>query len=333
MEIKWIRTKHKIGKAPRGFMTQIVESIPDLKFWSLESLQHLYLNALDVIIEIAEEELENATGSEKGKITRYLNTIKNRRKRELPQDQLKMLTLIYNMVLAEEGMSPLPGFSLSDKWGDVILGNPEYKSVSSVLGILSHRDNSKKEEKMLLNVKRSLLVRAAKELNEVLGLEPPIDVSQKPEVLVSLLTEASGLLEEGDEITKETQDVLDYLNSIKKAQATTNEKKSDETKVSKEKVNEVEKRKIPKTPKTIKKEKTVFGSGIGTSAASIDIAILELQKATLSEIVEKAGCKKERARSHICTLVKKGYLVQEQTESEVYYVVAKNRKGEEDVTN
>lgn len=57
------------------------------------------------------------------------------------------------------------------------------------------------------------LVAAAKELNEVLGLEPAIETKKvKDDVLMGKIIEASGLIDpEQDEITEETQDVIDKL--------------------------------------------------------------------------------------------------------------------------
>lgn len=64
---------------------------------------------------------------------------------------------------------------------------------------------------MAEELKRSELVAAAKELNELLGLDPAIDVKAKPAELKEKLLDAAGLLEEGDEVTKTTTAVLKAL--------------------------------------------------------------------------------------------------------------------------
>lgn len=62
-------------------------------------------------------------------------------------------------------------------------------------------------------IKRSELVAAAKELNDLLGLVPIINVKAKPSELKEKLIEAAGLLTEDDEMTKATMAILKTLQS------------------------------------------------------------------------------------------------------------------------
>jgi len=61
-------------------------------------------------------------------------------------------------------------------------------------------------------MKRSELVKAAKELNEVLGLDPQINTKEKPEKLITLLREAATLIDpELDDLTDRTLSVITGL--------------------------------------------------------------------------------------------------------------------------
>lgn len=55
------------------------------------------------------------------------------------------------------------------------------------------------------------LVAAAKELNEVMGLDPEIDVTLNKKDLIEVLREAAELVEEDDELTDATDEVLEAL--------------------------------------------------------------------------------------------------------------------------
>jgi hypothetical protein len=58
-------------------------------------------------------------------------------------------------------------------------------------------------------MKRDQIVKAAKELNDVLGLDPAIDVSLPESALRLLVLEAGKLLEEGDVVSSDVRQVLD----------------------------------------------------------------------------------------------------------------------------
>lgn len=66
----------------------------------------------------------------------------------------------------------------------------------------------------MANPKRGDLVKAAKELNEVLELTPPIDVKAKPEKLTDKLNEAVPMLDTGDKVSEETQALLVEIGGI-----------------------------------------------------------------------------------------------------------------------
>jgi hypothetical protein len=60
-------------------------------------------------------------------------------------------------------------------------------------------------------LKKSDLVKAAKELNKVLGCDPQIDIKADVESIKSDLLKAAALIEPADKITKETLDVVAKL--------------------------------------------------------------------------------------------------------------------------
>ena len=64
-------------------------------------------------------------------------------------------------------------------------------------------------------MKISEIKKAAKELNELLGIEPPIDVKLKREVLLEKIKEAAELLEDGEaeDLSKSTQSILKQLSA------------------------------------------------------------------------------------------------------------------------
>lgn len=64
-------------------------------------------------------------------------------------------------------------------------------------------------------MKISEIKKAAKELNELLGIEPPIDVKLKTDVLLEKIKEAAELLEDGEDedLSKSTQSILKQLSA------------------------------------------------------------------------------------------------------------------------
>lgn len=64
---------------------------------------------------------------------------------------------------------------------------------------------------------RAPLVKAAEELNEVLGLDPQIDVTLEEDALVRDLLEAAELLVPEDDISEETLNVINALNELQEA--------------------------------------------------------------------------------------------------------------------
>lgn len=157
------------------------------------------------------------------------------------------------------------------------------------------------------------LIKAAKELNEVLGLEPAIKtVGISKEVLTEKLKEAAEMLEEGDTISKETQAVLDSfedgaleekkpVKTDKKASAKPASKKApvveeedeDEEEEGDDDEDEEEEKPTKKAPTTNKKpgkeEKTTDKKKSGVSTADrieFLIPLIKKGKHTKAELLD-----------------------------------------------
>lgn len=101
-----------------------------------------------------------------------------------------------------------------------------------------HQDTISMEEAN--KIFREAMLKAAKDLNEVLGLTPQIDLEADSDVLIEQLKKAGGLVDPQDELKPETREVLSIL-----------EKKEGKEGITREKA-------IPRVPKK-EKEKEVEG--------------------------------------------------------------------------
>ncbi len=63
-------------------------------------------------------------------------------------------------------------------------------------------------------MKKRDLVKAAKELNKVLGLEPKIDIKQEASAIEKLILKAADLIEPEDKISKETTELITDLKAF-----------------------------------------------------------------------------------------------------------------------
>lgn len=79
-------------------------------------------------------------------------------------------------------------------------------------------------------IKRSLLVSAAEELNEVLGLEPAIDTEKAASQLETKIKEAASLIDPDEDVLKdETWDVLESLDAAQRPNADDGEEEEADT--------------------------------------------------------------------------------------------------------
>lgn len=98
--------------------------------------------------------------------------------------------------------------------------------------LMTH-ENTKGVRKAM-KVNRKSLVEAAKELNEILGLDPEIDITQGADALKKAVFAAATLLEKGDKISKATESVIQAVITA----ATLKNDDDDENDENDEKTNE-----------------------------------------------------------------------------------------------
>ena len=159
-------------------------------------------------------------------------------------------------------------------------------------------------------VTKAWLVKAAGDLNKVLGLEPAIDVKADEDTLAADILEAAELLQPEDELTKATLKVIADLESGRDAGDTDSDEDvaevTDETTTNDDTVKEKDKSK-PKAKK--KYETTPLGSRVGTQAEKMDLIMLNADgPLTVEELSEKSGFTKGRVKTHLNYLMKKGVL-------------------------
>jgi len=186
-----------------------------------------------------------------------------------------------------------------------------------------------------MEIKRSELSAVAKELNEVLGLEPPIDFKAPVGELMEQLEEAIALIDPvDDEFTPETQAVIDQLmkegkQEEQEEQEEEKEQEEEEGKETQEEQEEPEEEQqeeeqeeelqeedtqetvepqkaqqeeeTQETPKK-KKGKSYF--------AKIDEFIEDTDKPfTIEDVTKQVGCSKQYVYSYFPALVKAGVLI------------------------
>ena len=124
----WQVNEIPIPPNPNMILPTVIESIPDLPYWSSEALQKLYIGTLEMGIEMAKEEKKQRKGKEGAQLTRFISAAPNKIK-FLPQDRDSLLRAFYSAILSSEGLTQLNGFGMSNKWGDSIQRNPEIQSI------------------------------------------------------------------------------------------------------------------------------------------------------------------------------------------------------------
>ena len=156
-----------------------------------------------------------------------------------------------------------------------------------------------------VKLKKPAVASAARELNKVLGLDPQIEVKGTTlEELKVLVFDASGLIEEGDEVSEKTTAVLAALKEEAGPESVVKEKPEPTPEP------EPEKETTPAPPKESKKksgEKTPLGHSIESMAGKIDLVLLDNvgKELKIDEIVEKADVTKARVKGHVKHLQQK----------------------------
>ena len=97
---------------PKEVLGILFTAIPNLNCWSYEALKELYVEGIKLVSDV----VGKVSGAQK--LIFYL-----------PFTRKGMLARIYETILASEKLSTLPGFGLSNSFGDKLKGNPEIHSI------------------------------------------------------------------------------------------------------------------------------------------------------------------------------------------------------------
>ena len=250
-----------IDATPQTITGQLLATVPDLEFRSVEALKDLFTNLLFLSIEMALIEKEAVKGTAQGALTRHITATRKQMK-HIPVDRERLLITLFDKILHCEGLGLLVGFGFGNHFGDTIRGNSERES--SVVPINIYQ---KEKEKMIMatkkkddgKIKRSELIAAAKEMNIILEPDPEIEVNLPSNELIVILANAKELLEPTDTVTPATKKVLANLPMVEEF-AVLVEKEAAEKALPVEKEKEVpvvEKEPEKKTEPTAKKETPV----------------------------------------------------------------------------
>jgi hypothetical protein len=202
----------KVDPNPREVTKSVLTLFPDMKYWSKDALEKLYVAGLEIGIEAAEEQKGGG---------RFINDAHRRIlffvRATYQMDRPWVLRKVYNEILRLDGLSTLPGFGFANRFGDRIAGNSETQSMLTEVSRYARLD-TRKERLLMSDLKRSELKAIAEELNQVLGVEPPIDTKQSAKDLQVTIIKAAELIDpEGDTFTDETAAGLEALGCLGKA--------------------------------------------------------------------------------------------------------------------
>ena len=290
---------------PRMIVSGILQSFPDLQYRSADALSEMYSHALDLSIEIAHIGQKETKGSERGKLTRYISLAEKRRI-NLPKTREELLRMLYEEILIEYGCGRLRGFGFCNRFGDPLPGDGERQSCV-MFPIEVPKQQGKEERRDIM--KRSELVNAAKELNQKLGLKPPIDIKAKADALTQLLKEALELIDPTDTFTEATQAVLDEIKGPVTTDAGYVDEKGEEqtsevTPSVAEKKKPAEKKATPKKEKADSDGVTSFGHRVNSQSGKIDRILERGEAVSLEEVAKEIDCPAKRVLSHIKHLQK-----------------------------
>jgi len=128
-----------------SLLPKLFSAVPNLQFWSEDSLSKLFVGTLELVIEFLRE-VDTVIAEDlktKSKHWHQRETAKalKRRIRNLVrklESQLRvihylnrdgLLRQIYNLILACDGLETLRNFGMANQFGDKIMGNPERQSI------------------------------------------------------------------------------------------------------------------------------------------------------------------------------------------------------------
>ena len=107
---------------PKQILPPVLDSIPDLRYWSDDALVIFHNGLIDLECEMAEK-------MEK-KDKRWISQI-SKQQIKFYTHREEVLQRIYIRALSAEGLGPLSGFCMSAKMGDTHAKNPEYTPMTT----------------------------------------------------------------------------------------------------------------------------------------------------------------------------------------------------------
>ena len=203
-----------VDATPQTIAGQLLATVPDLEFRSVEAMKELFTGLLDLSIEMALIERETVKGTAQGALTRYI-TATRKQKAHIPANRERLLVTLFDKILHCEGLGLLVGFGFGNKFGDTIKGNAERESIRIPINIYQkEKENDMATKKDDTKIKRSELIAAAKEMNIILEPYPEIGINLPSNELIAVLANAKELLEPTDTITPATKKVLAGLPKV-----------------------------------------------------------------------------------------------------------------------
>ncbi len=146
-----------------------------------------------------------------------------------------------------------------------------------------------------MKIKKEMLIKAAQELNEVMGLNPPIDIEEDESVIKAKLIKALEFREDEDEFSVEVEETLAYLEDEQvEEELEQEEEELEQEEEEKEEVeddededdNDVEEEEKEEVNKEVKKISKKKGETKLTRLAFIE-SLIAAGKYTKKEIMEK----------------------------------------------
>ena len=94
----WKMDGTEVITTPQTIAGQLLASVPDLEYRSIVAIQSLFVELLDITMEMACIERESKKRGERGELANYLKTAE-KQEQCISADRLKALTALYNYIL------------------------------------------------------------------------------------------------------------------------------------------------------------------------------------------------------------------------------------------
>jgi hypothetical protein len=111
---------------PQQALGGLFEYIPNIECWSYEALREYYIGSIRMVCLWCQEMRQVI--SKKTPFTKFINQEKQMLL-YVPKDHHGLLTRIYETMLVRDKLGTLPGFRISNTFGDNISGDPERQAL------------------------------------------------------------------------------------------------------------------------------------------------------------------------------------------------------------